>query len=121
MEDNVKSILLAMIFFSSITFAGGKLTVQQAYDHQGKTYIGPLLGFSVFQKITEKVAYNGWVGTGEPLFESDVKPHWFTMKHAAEIYFGKYMFSTGIQSVWDTNGIKYRHDLVFVKASYQLW
>lgn len=118
----MKNIFIAIaVMLSSMTaLASGKLTIQPMYDRTTKEYVMPQFGLSVYQKMGDKVAYNGWAGFGEPMLEQS-NPNWISMKHALDFYYKQLVVSPGFQVVWDTNGFKDRHDIMFVRMSYQLW
>lgn len=116
-----KLFITLMLLTASVTaMASGRLTVQPMYDKNTKEFVMPQVGLSVYQKMGDKVAYNGWAGFGEPLLEVS-KPNWISMKHSLEFYHKQFVVAPGFQVVWDTTGFENRHDLIFVKLGYQLW
>lgn len=116
----MKKIFAFMMLFSSLVFAGGKLTIQPMYDKTTEKFLLPTVGFSVYQKMGDFAGYNGWIGTGESLLLKEEK-QWFTMKHAVDFYVKQWTVTPGFQVAWDSDGFAKRHDLLFVKLSYNLW
>jgi hypothetical protein len=120
-----KLAILVAFIVSSSAFASGKLTLQPMYSSTGE-FLRPQIGLSVYEKTKFKnLSYVGWIGTGPSL--TMVPPEnenlqWYTMKHSFESYFGRFAIGPGFQTTWnDIDGFSKRIDVIYVKASYQLW
>ena len=117
----MKSVLAFIMLFSSLAFGSGKITLQPMYDKTTEKYLAPMVGFSVYEKLCDYAGYNMWIGTGDSLLGGDESKQWYTMKHAVDFYVKRLTITPGFQVNWDSDGFGKRHDVLFVKASYQLW
>lgn len=115
--------LFLLTVMSSVAFGKGQITVQPMQNVTADRFMMPQIGLAVYEKVGKLGAYNGWVGTGEPIFQSiDPDLQWFTMKHSMEFYINRFTIAPGIQMVWDDRGgWGKRNDIMFVKIGYTLW
>ena len=120
-------ILFLLTMMSAVAFGKGQITVQPMQNITTEKFMMPQIGLGVYEKIGKLGAYNGWVGTGEPIFQmmnqdQNQDLQWFTMKHSLEFYIHRFTIAPGIQFVWDDRGgWSKRNDVMFVKIGYTLW
>lgn len=112
-------IALAMLLASSSVFASGKITVEGRANERKE--VRPVIGFSVYQPLFKRLAWNSWTGYGSQDLPVSNDVHWLTAKNEAQLDFGhgfklspgliyKHNYTSG-QSEW----------LYTLKAEQALW
>lgn len=105
--------------------ASGKLSYTQYYYDNSKEF-QPMLGLSIYQKLSKKIAYNSWTGWGRPdLPEAKPGMSWYTSKQGMDFYVGRFTINPGFQFMYlDQDGMnqgEHWDNRVYVKVDYQLW
>lgn len=107
--------------------ASGKISFQPTYDSAGKIAY-PVVGLSIYEKITNKTFANLWLGAGDIVDcetcvpkSSDGRVLWITSRNQLDYYIKHpWVISPGFQLIKVTSDdqINYR---LFVKATMQVW
>lgn len=116
------ALLVFALFLPTLCFASGKLTVKPEYHlHVGA--VEPLVGLSVYEKISPVLAYTSWTGV---LFRSDLptSEKEYTSVQEVEYYWGPLSLGAGFTFRYSTQNQlsvwKQDHDL-HVKLGLKLW
>lgn len=124
----MKKLLLAL-FFSTQAFATGSVSIEPRYDFYSKDSFY-VLSLSVWEPISKKVAYNGWLGVGDDLdkethINDRIFQNWIVAKNQLDIKAGKVTLSPGFRVQYndnvDTEVVPQWLDEAFLKISYKLW
>lgn len=122
----MKKIIIAALICLGATpaFASGKITLQNNLYDEGKTY-RPMVGLSVYEKLTKHVAVNSWLGYGIQPLEIKDDVNWLVGKLQADLKFGhKVTVSPGYQYkhlFGDSDTPSEDHHIPYFSISYQLW
>lgn len=116
----MKSLFFAIILFSNIALASGKISVQgNVYQDTGA--VRPAAGFSIYQKLMKNIAFNGYLGIGVEDFEKREDVVWQVAKAEVNFYNGKYILSPGVAlKDTDITGVDSR-SYGYIKLDYLLW
>lgn len=117
----MKYVLLALLcLVSSSAFASGKIIVGgTSYFLDGPHKVGPQIGFNLYQKLQDNVAFNSYTGWGRVEREHE-SVEWVNLSNMMEFYLGRFTFAVGHKLNWDPNA-----DIVDQgvagKISFKLW
>ena len=124
----MKKLLLALAF-SSQAFATGSVSVEPRYDFYSKDSFY-ILSLSVWEPISKKVTYNGWLGIGDDLdkethINDRLFQNWVVAKNQLDVKVKKLTVSPGFRIQYNDNAdeteVPKWLDEAFLKISYQLW
>lgn len=114
-----KIFLMGTLLFSSVSFASGKIVATPRYYEFGK--VGGSLGLAIYERITQGVAFNSWVGIGTRPFDSKGTEYWMSSSIGIDLIQGVWTYGIGLQPQFSLPNGGQEDSNVFIKFSRQLW
>lgn len=104
---------------SASCYASGKLSVQGNFYDDGQQ-VRPMVGLSVYEKISKRLAFNGWAGYGNQFLETRNDVDWLVAKAQLDMNMKRLTVSPGVQYkvLLDDN---FRDVIPYLRADFQLW
>lgn len=119
----MKKLLLVLALFPLLSFGSGKLQIKPGYFFKAEKF-GGQAGLSIYEKITDSVALNQWLGIGSQPRAFEESVFYAVSETSFESWYDKLGLAVGykFQHADKSNEpVLISEHGVFFKAYYKLW